>query len=88
MFLSPIGSQINGAQKVLAGLTVFCQVFWSGIVVSHLQQLSGLFDAWQKSSTTSAAKIELLFGLGIFLLSLCVTFNHTVRCQRPVELLP
>jgi hypothetical protein len=71
IFLSPIGSQINGAQKVLAGLTVF----WSGVIVSHLQQVSGLFDAWQKSSTTPGTKIELLFGLGIFLLALCVTFN-------------
>jgi hypothetical protein len=74
MFLSPIGSQINGAQKVLAGLTVF----WSGVIVSHLQQLSGLFDAWQKSPTTSATKIELLFGTGIFLFALCVTFNTRI----------
>jgi hypothetical protein len=74
MFLSPIGSQINGAQKVLAGLTVF----WSGVIVSHLQQISGVFDAWQKSQMTSATKIDLLFGLGVFLFALCVTFNTRI----------
>jgi hypothetical protein len=74
MLLSPIGTQANGAQKVLAGITVF----WSGVVVSHLQQLSGLFDAWQKSPITSATKIDLLFGLGVFLFAVCVTFNTRI----------
>lgn len=74
IFLSPIGSQINGAQKVLAGFAVF----WSGVVVSHLSKLSELFDTWQKSSTTPATKMYLLFGLGIFLLALCVTFNTRI----------
>jgi hypothetical protein len=74
MFLSPVGSQINGAQKVLAGLSLF----WSGVVVSHWSEVAGLFDTWQKSSTTSATKIELLFGLGIFLLAFCVTFNTRI----------
>jgi|HubBroStandDraft_2_1064218.scaffolds.fasta_scaffold02466_6 hypothetical protein len=71
LFLSPIGSQVNGAQKVLAGFAVF----WSGVVVSHLGQLTQLFDGWQKSAATPATKIELLFGLGVFLFALCVTFN-------------
>jgi hypothetical protein len=71
LFLSPIGSQVNGAQKVLAGFAVF----WSGVVVSHLKGLSAMFDTWQKNSLTSATKIETLFGLGIFLFALCVTFN-------------
>lgn len=71
LFLSPIGSQVNGAQKVLAGFAVF----WSGVVVSRLQGLSAIFDTWQKNSLTSATKIEAVFGLGIFLFALCVTFN-------------
>jgi hypothetical protein len=71
LFLSPIGSQVNGAQKVLAGFAVF----WSGVVVSHLQGLSAVFDTWQKSSITSATKVEAVFGLGVFLFALCVTFN-------------
>jgi hypothetical protein len=74
IFLSPVGSQINGAQKVLAGLSLF----WSGVVVSHWSELAGLFDTWQKSSATSATKIELLFGVGIFLLAICVTFNTRI----------
>jgi hypothetical protein len=74
MFLSPVGSQINGAQKVLAGLSLF----WSGVVVSHWSEVAGLFDTWQKSPTTSATKIELLFGLGLFLLAFCVTFNTRI----------
>jgi hypothetical protein len=71
LFLSPIGSQMGGSQKVLAGLTVF----WSGVVVGNLNKLSGFFSAWQKAPMTSATKIELLFGLGVFLLALCATFN-------------
>jgi heme/copper-type cytochrome/quinol oxidase subunit 3 len=71
LFLSPIGSQVTGAQKVLAGFAVF----WSGVVVSHLQGLSELFENWQKSSLTSATKVEAVFGIGIFLFALCVTFN-------------
>jgi hypothetical protein len=70
LVLSPIGSQASGAQKVLAGLTVF----WSGIVIGHFQQISIAFS--EKASTLSASsKIQLLFGLGLFLLAVCITFN-------------
>jgi hypothetical protein len=71
MFLTPIGSQANGAQKVLAGIAVF----WSGVVVSHVQQIATVFVSWKTASIEPAMKIELLFGCGLFLLSLCVTFN-------------
>jgi hypothetical protein len=74
MLLSPVGSQISGAQKVLAGLSLF----WSGVVISHWSQTTELFDALQKASITSATKIELLFGLGLFLLAFCVTFNTRI----------
>ena len=69
--LSPIGSQAGGAQKVLAGLTVF----WTGVVIGHLQQISSAFNEWQKSQMDGSAKIEILFGLGLFLLAVCITFN-------------
>jgi hypothetical protein len=71
MALTPIGSQASGAQKILAGVTVF----WSGVVVGHIKDLSGILDAYQKSPISPATKIRLVFGLGIFLMALCVTFN-------------
>ncbi len=71
IFLSPLGSQINGAQKVLAGLSVF----WSGVIISRLQDVSAWFSARKTLVTTPTTKIELVFGMGIFLLALCVTFN-------------
>ncbi|WP_353067741.1 hypothetical protein RBB77_23310 (plasmid) [Tunturibacter psychrotolerans] len=69
--LSPIGSQAAGAQKVLAGLALL----WTGVVIGHLQQISGALIEWQKGQIDGSIKIELLFGLGLFLLALCVTFN-------------
>jgi hypothetical protein len=71
IFLSPLGNQINGAQKVVAGLSLF----WSGVVVSHLQDLVPWFSARQNSAIRPTTKIEVVFSLGIFLLALCVTFN-------------
>jgi hypothetical protein len=87
LFLSPIGSQVNGAQKVLAAFAVF----WSGVVVGHLQGLSAAFDTWQKNVLTSATKVEAVFGLGIFLFALCVTFNtrfdlpSSTRVTEPIH---
>jgi len=69
--LSPIGSQAGGAQKVLAGLAVF----WTGVIVGHLPQISSAVSEWQKASMDQATRIELLFGLGIFLFAACITFN-------------
>jgi hypothetical protein len=69
--LSPIGSQAAGAQKVLAGFAVF----WTGVIAGHLSQISSAVSGWQKVSMNQAAKIELLFGLGIFLFATCITFN-------------
>jgi hypothetical protein len=78
IFLSPIGSQLNGAQKVLAAIAVF----WSGIVVSHLEQMVAAFASWQKAPLSPGAKIELVFSLGLFLLALCVTFNTRFDSER------
>jgi hypothetical protein len=69
--LSPIGSQAGGAQKVLAGFAVF----WTGVIAGHLSQISSAVSGWQKASMNQATRIELLFGLGIFLFAACVTFN-------------
>jgi hypothetical protein len=69
--LSPLGSQVNGIQKIIAGLSLF----WSGVVVSHLQDVIPWFNARQNAPMRTATKIELTFGLGLFLLGLCVTFN-------------
>lgn len=69
--LSPIGSQAGGAQKVLAGFAVF----WGGVIVGHLPQISSAISGWQKSSMNQPQKLELLFALGIFLFAVCITFN-------------
>jgi hypothetical protein len=69
--LSPIGSQAGGAQKVLAGFAVF----WTGVIVGHLPQISSALTGWQKASMNQAGRIELLFGCGVFLFAACITFN-------------
>jgi hypothetical protein len=69
--LSPIGSQAAGAQKVLAGFAVF----WTGVIVGHLPQISSAVSGWQRVSMNQAARVELLFGLGVFLFAACITFN-------------
>jgi hypothetical protein len=71
LFLSPMGTQVQGAQKVVAAVAVF----WSGVVVGHLKDLSGLLRAWEQTPIAAPTKIRLLFGLGVFLFALCVTFN-------------
>jgi hypothetical protein len=78
--LSPIGSQAGGAQKVLAGFAVF----WTGVIVGHLPQIASAFSGWQKTSINQAARIEMLFGLGVFLFAVCITFNTRFVRSRGV----
>jgi hypothetical protein len=71
IFLSPLGSQVEGAQKVLAGFAIF----WSGVVVSHLDQFRQGFAVLQRSTASASSEIRLTFAIGIYLYALCVTFN-------------
>lgn len=77
--LSPIGSQASGAQKVLGAIVVF----WTGIVVGHFPEIFKSIAVWQKSQLSTTSKIQLLFGLGVFLLATCVTFNTRFDSPTP-----
>jgi hypothetical protein len=71
LVLNPLQSQAEGAKRALAAFSLF----WSGVVVSHLQGVARLLGIGGAPGFTAAEKIRVVFGFGVFLLGLCVTFN-------------
>jgi len=71
MVLSPLGIQATAAQKILAALSVF----WSGVIVGHISDIEKALGGLQATTMSSISKVRLVFGLGIYFLAVCVTFN-------------
>jgi hypothetical protein len=57
--------------KSVGGLRSFLD--WSGCWA--FAALPRAFSGWQKTSINQAIRIELLFGLGVFLFAVCITSN-------------
>jgi hypothetical protein len=81
LVLSPLGIQANAAQKILAALSVF----WSGVIVGHISEIMKALGGLQTTTMSSISKARLVFGLGIYFLAVCVTFNTRLAAIPATE---
>jgi hypothetical protein len=79
IFLSPIGPQVKSASILASAFTSF----WTGVVVSHIEVISRTFMDTAHHGLGQAAKVRLLFGGGVFLMSLLVTVNSRFPSGNP-----
>lgn len=71
IFLSPIGQQGKGVAVVTSAVASF----WTGVIVSHIEIISRTVMGLVHGAPSQAAKVRLLFGGGVFLMALFVTWN-------------
>jgi hypothetical protein len=71
VLLSPIGNQKEGSQRILGAVSLF----WSGVIVGHINDLTSFLTNRSLTNLPSGQKIRILFMFGLFLFAFVLTFN-------------
>jgi hypothetical protein len=79
IFLTPIGVQVKSANLLVSAVTSF----WTGVIVSHIESVGRTLLGFVNGKWDQSLKVRLLFGVGLFLMSLFVTVNSRFPEAHP-----